>query len=57
MIKIEGLIAAVSTPFNEDGSINFDLIPSLVDRLVLDGLRGIFVCGSNGEGLSRTPKN
>lgn len=54
MYKIEGLIAAVFTPFHEDGSINFDLIPSLVDKLVLDGLRGIFVCGSNGEGPNMT---
>lgn len=54
MFKIEGLVAAVFTPFNEDGSINFDFIPSLVDRLVLDGLRGIYVCGSNGEGPNMT---
>jgi N-acetylneuraminate lyase len=54
MFKIEGLVAAVFTPFNEDGSLNFELIPSLVDRLVLDGLRGIYVCGSNGEGPNMT---
>jgi len=54
MFKIEGLVAAVFTPFNEDGSLNFELIPSLVNRLVLDGLRGIYVCGSNGEGPNMT---
>jgi N-acetylneuraminate lyase len=52
--KIEGLIAAAFTPFYEDGSINTSLIPSLVDKLLQDGVRGIFVCGSNGEGPNMT---
>jgi N-acetylneuraminate lyase len=52
--KIEGLIAAAFTPFYEDGSVNKDMIPSLVDKLVEDGVKGIFVCGSNGEGPNMT---
>lgn len=51
---IEGLIAAAFTPFHEDGSLNLDLIPALTDKLVKDGLKGIFVCGSNGEGPNMT---
>ena len=54
MNKIEGLIAAAFTPFHEDGSLNLDLVPPLVDKLVSDGLKGIFVCGSNGEGPNMT---
>lgn len=54
MEKVQGLIAAAFTPFHEDGSINFTLIPALVDKLAADGLRGIFVCGSNGEGPNMT---
>ncbi len=54
MEKVQGLIAAAFTPFNEDGSINYGLIPALTDKLVADGLRGIFVCGSNGEGPNMT---
>lgn len=54
MKKIEGLIAAAFTPFYEDGSIKKDMIPSLVDKLVEDGIKGIFVCGSNGEGPNMT---
>lgn len=54
MNKIEGLIAAAFTPFRKDGSINTDLISPLVDKLVQDGVRGIFVCGSNGEGPNMT---
>jgi N-acetylneuraminate lyase len=52
--KIEGLIAATFTPFYEDGSLNIDMIPSLVDKLAKDGVKGIFVCGSNGEGPNMT---
>ena len=52
--KIEGLIAASFTPFREDGSLNLGLVPRLVDKLVADGVKGIFVCGSNGEGPNMT---
>jgi N-acetylneuraminate lyase len=54
MKKIEGLIAAAFTPFHEDGSIDLDRIPALVDKLYADGVKGIFVCGSNGEGPNMT---
>jgi N-acetylneuraminate lyase len=54
MIRIEGLIAAAFTPFNDDGSLNLELIPALVDKLVKDGVKGLFVCGSNGEGPNMT---
>ena len=54
MDKIEGLIAAAFTPFHPDGSVNREMIPQVVDKLVADGLKGIFVCGSNGEGPNMT---
>lgn len=54
MKKIEGLIAAVFTPFYEDGSLNLDMIPLLVEKLIADGATGIFACGSNGEGPNMT---
>jgi len=52
--KTDGLIAAAFTPFHEDGSLHLEMIPPLVDKLVQDGLTGIFVCGSNGEGPNMT---
>jgi len=52
--KTKGLIAAAFTPFHEDGSLHLEMIPALVDKLVDDGLTGIFVCGSNGEGPNMT---
>jgi N-acetylneuraminate lyase len=54
MNKIEGLVAASFTPFHPDGSINKEMIPEIVDKLVADGLKGIFVCGSTGEGPNMT---
>lgn len=54
MKKIDGLLAACFTPFFEDGSINYDMIPELVDKLYNDGVTGLFVCGSNGEGPNMT---
>src|SRR5690606_29675986 len=52
--KIEGLIAAAFCGLREDGSINLDIIPTLAENLIRDGVRGVFVCGTNGEGPSLT---
>jgi N-acetylneuraminate lyase len=52
--KTHGLLAAPFTPFHADGSLNLGLIPTLVDKLVTNGVSGVFVCGSNGEGPNMT---
>jgi N-acetylneuraminate lyase len=49
--KIKGLIAAVFTPFKGDGMINVDAIPSYAKRMKGQGLAGVFVNGSTGEGM------
>lgn len=54
MLKIEGLVAATFGAFNEDGSLNLSLIPTLVEKMVQDGLTGVFICGTNGEGPNLT---
>jgi N-acetylneuraminate lyase len=54
MMKIEGLIAATFGAFNEDGSLNLSLIPAIVDKMIGDGLTGVFICGTNGEGPNLT---
>ena len=51
---ITGLIAAPYTPMHPDGSINLDMIPEQADFLVKSGVKGVFVCGTTGEGLSLT---
>ncbi len=54
MKKIEGLIAAAFSTLNDDYSLNLEAIPALVEKFVTDGLKGVFVCGTNGEGPNLT---
>jgi N-acetylneuraminate lyase len=53
-MRIEGLIAATFSTFNKDGSVNGSLIKPLVEKLVNDGVKGIYICGTNGEGPNLT---
>ena len=50
MKKIDGYIAAPFSPMTEDGELNLDLIPAYASYLLRNGLDGVFVCGSTGEG-------
>ncbi|TKC09890.1 N-acetylneuraminate lyase [Pedobacter polaris] len=54
MNKIKGLIAATFAAYNADGSINLSIIPAIVDKMINDGLTGVFICGTNGEGPNLT---
>lgn len=51
---LTGLVAAPHTPMHADGCLNLDIIEQQAARLVGDGVRGAFICGSTGEGLSLT---
>lgn len=50
--KIEGLIAATFSTFDENKVLKLDLVKDVVDKLIADGVNGVFVGGTNGEGLS-----
>jgi N-acetylneuraminate lyase len=52
--KIQGLIAAPFTPMHDDGSLNLDIIPKYANHLIENGVKGVFICGSTGEGVSMT---
>lgn len=54
MKKIEGLIAASFAAYKDNGEINLDIIPEIVENLIVDGLAGVFICGTNGEGPNLT---
>jgi N-acetylneuraminate lyase len=54
MNHFTGLMAAPFTPFDAKGRLNLEIVPSYVDKMIADGLKGIFVCGSNGEGPNMT---
>ncbi len=48
--KIEGLIDAPFTPFDADGNVNLAPIPEYARMLQKNGLKGVFINGSSGEG-------
>jgi N-acetylneuraminate lyase len=52
MKELKGLIAATFSPMSKDGQVNIDVIPAVVERLIDDGITGLYVCGSTGEGPS-----
>ncbi|MGO1243351.1 MAG: dihydrodipicolinate synthase family protein [Sphingobacterium sp.] len=52
--KIEGLIAAPFTPFDNQGEVNTDAIPAYYHFLKANKVVGAFICGSTGEGVSIT---
>lgn len=54
--KLEGLIAAVFTPFSRDGAIRPEVVPDYAAMLSQRGLAGVFVNGSSGEGVLMTPE-
>ena len=49
---LEGLIAAPFTPMHNDGSLNLAVIPEYYEMLKANGVKGAFICGSTGEGVS-----
>jgi N-acetylneuraminate lyase len=51
----KGLYSAPFTPFQTDGKIKPDIIPAYAQKLKDDGVRGVFVNGTTGEGLSLSP--
>lgn len=53
-MKIKGIVAATFSAYLPDGSLNIDLIPAIADKLVADGLSGVYICGTNGEGPNLT---
>lgn len=53
---LEGLIAAPFTPMHADGSLHTEMIPAYYALLKSNGVKGAFICGSTGEGVSLTAK-
>ncbi|MDE6166775.1 MAG: dihydrodipicolinate synthase family protein, partial [Muribaculaceae bacterium] len=52
--KICGLIDAPFTPFDAEGNVNLAPIPAYAAMLQKNGLKGVFVNGSSGEGYMLT---
>lgn len=46
---IEGSIVAMITPFNEDGTVNFNVLTELIERQIAGGTAAILTLGTTGE--------
>ena len=54
MEKIIGLIDAPFTPFYENGEVNYEPNCCLCKNVSKNGLKGVFINGSSGEGYMLT---
>ena len=54
--KFEGLVAAPFTPMDEGGNLNLSIIPEYYNFLEKNGIAGVFINGTTGEGPSLTQK-
>ncbi len=49
-----GVFTAIVTPFQQNGSLDLSAFSKLVDHQLAQGIDGIVVCGSTGEGMTLT---
>ena len=54
MTRIKGSIVALVTPFNEDGSINFEKLAELLNWHIANSTDAILVLGTTGESTTMT---
>src|SRR4051812_11109208 len=48
-MKLEGLVAAVHTPFTRDGELNLDVVEAQCEHLSRHRIIAVFVGGTTGE--------
>lgn len=54
MAIFRGAGVAIVTPFNEDGSVNFDNYGELIEWQIAEGTDAIISCGTTGEASTMT---
>jgi len=52
----QGVFPAISTQFNNDGTINYDSNARMLEDLINDGIDGIIALGTIGENASLSPQ-
>lgn len=52
--RMSGLVPATFTPMHTDGSLNLEVVPAMVERLIDFRSNALFVCGTTGESSSMT---
>ena len=50
-LRINGLVCAVLTPFDENGALNLDVIPAQATYLNSTGVGWLYVAGTTGESV------
>jgi len=55
-IKVKGILPALISPLNQDGTVRHDALRKLVNWQLSHGVDGFYVCGSTGEGIVMTAK-
>lgn len=53
-IELKGIIPPILTPMHEDESINLEELRAQVERMIENGVHGLFPFGTNGEGYILT---
>ena len=48
-LKKARIITALVTPFKEDGSINFEALPKLIEHLLAHHTEGLIICSSSKD--------
>jgi len=54
--SFKGVYPASLTPFKGDGSINYEMIPMMVEFHLKNKVTGFYICGNTGQGLVLTIK-
>ena len=49
-IKSASLMTAIKTPYRPDGEVDLETFDSLVEAQIKNGVEGLIVCGTTGEG-------
>lgn len=52
MQKLTGLISAPHTPFDKNGEVNLAVIDQIAKLAIEQGVKGVYICGTTGEGLN-----
>lgn len=55
-IDWQGVYPAVTTQFNQDGTVNYETTQAMLDNLIKEGVHGIIVNGTVGENCSLRPQ-
>ncbi|MEM6657859.1 MAG: dihydrodipicolinate synthase family protein [Pseudomonadota bacterium] len=54
LFKFEGIYTPVVTPYQADGSVNWDALSTVIDHLIDHGVHGLISGGSTGENYAQT---